>query len=60
MTIDVCDPDALPLVPSNVEVLCRTCNTRKKAMTRAQWLEFLAYVDAITAERVGRQMTLAD
>lgn len=43
MTIDVKDPDAAPLFPGNVWVICRTCNTRKRALRLSQWREFLAY-----------------
>lgn len=43
MTIDVKDPDALPLFATNVWVICRTCNTRKQSLRLSDWREFLAY-----------------
>jgi hypothetical protein len=47
MTLDVKDPDALPLL-SNLWVICRTCNTRKNTMRLTEWREFRAYWDWVT------------
>jgi hypothetical protein len=43
MTIDVKDPDAVPMFPQNVWVICRTCNGRKRKLRLSEWQEFLAY-----------------
>jgi len=44
MTLDVKDPDALPLLATNTWVICRTCNTRKRELRLGQWHAFRAYV----------------
>ena len=59
MTLDVKDPDAAPLFPSNVWVICRTCNTRKQTMRLSQWREFLAYWRWLTSTFPG-QLSLPD
>jgi len=44
MTLDIKDPDALPLLATNTWVICRTCNTRKRDLRLSQWHDFRAYV----------------
>ena len=58
MTLDVENPDALPLVPSNVAVVCRTCNNRKRAMSAADWRAFRAYAEAMRAGLASYQPQL--
>ncbi len=60
MTLDVKDPAALPLLPSNVWVICRTCNFRKRLMTFAEWCEFGAYVQWLQAAGSGQGTLFED
>jgi len=58
MTLDVNDPTALPLLASNVSVICRTCNTAKQGLTLVEWRERQAYIRAILGPHTSRQLTI--